>query len=449
MLLAALVAALLVPAPAAADHVGSATATEGEPLEFDIGISVPGEYDPVSGTATEGVDFDGDPFVGSPPSVEVETFEDDVDEPEETMRLVGPGAHEGTGTITDDDPTPTLSLGDVSVDESTGAATLTLTASNPSSREIVVPLLGADGTAIAPADYSLPPSVTLPAGMRSVAFGIAITNDFDDEIDETFSVRLGAPNDATVADGEAIVTIVNDDLRVVDVDDASTPEGDGGQSIARFTIRLNAPTFRTVTVRYLTGDGLATAPADYLARLGTVTFAPGQTGAVVDVAVVADNRKESPEAFALWLTEIAGARHGDGVAVGVIADDDGGENLDTSDVMPPQMTLGAPRAKGRRVTLRVACPSGERSCAGRITLFSAADRKARARLLRTERRLGARSFTLRGGTARNVAVPLPASIVSAARRSRRLKLEAYAVTQDASGNVDTRSRRATLRYRRR
>ena len=450
MLLAALCAALAVPASAAGHSFNSPAAAEGDPLVFESSnpLDFVGSFDPMSGTATEGVDFEDEASFGVN-GIEVATLEDDIDEPDETVLLDPPDAHEpAVGTITDDDPTPTLSVADVSVDEPAGTATLTLTASNPSWRDIVVPLTAADGTATG-ADYTLPPSITLPAGMRTVSIGIPITNDFDDELDETFAVQLGAPDGATVGDGEAVVTIVNDDLRVVDVDDASTPEGDGAQSIARFTVRLNGPTFRTVTVRYLTGDGLATAPADYLARLGVLTFQPGQTTAVVDVPVVADDRKESAEAFALWVTEVTNARHGDGVAVGVIVDDDGGANLDTSDVMPPQMTLGAPKLRGRRVTLRVTCPRGERSCTGRVTLFTVADRRSRARSLRRERRLGARSFSLRGGRASNVAITLPASVVRAARRAGRLKVQAFAVTQDAGGNVDTRTRRGTLRLRRR
>ena len=443
-LIAALAAALLAPASVAAHEISSPTADEGEPLEFSVG-PIFGSFDPQSGTATEGIDFDGEPVPGLV-TIEVPTFEDDVDEPDETVRLVAQDQHEGTGTIIDDDPTPSLSITDVAVDESTGAATMTLNASNPSSRDIVVPLVPVDGTAVGAVDYGMPATVTLPAGMRSVAFAIPIGNDFEDEIDETFLVRLGTPNDATIGDGEAVVTIVNDDLRVVDIDDASTPEGDDGTSIARFTIRLSAPTFRTVSVKYLTGDGLAQAPRDYLGRFGTATFAPGQTSAVVDVPVVADNRKEPAEAFAMWLTEIENARHGDGVAVGVIVDDDGGANPDTSDVMPPQMTLGRPKARGRRVTLRVGCPSGERTCTGRITLFTVPDRRSKARSLRRERRLGAKSFTMRGGAARNVTITIPASIARAARRVGRLKMQAFAVTQDSGGTVDTRTRRATVRY---
>jgi hypothetical protein len=448
--LAALVAALLLPATAAGDHIGSTSAQEGDALEFEVGLSLsPTPYDPQPGTATEGVDFDGEEIATAGPGnpAEVPTVEDDVDEPDETVRLVQDG-HEGIGTIIDDDPAPTLSIADVAADESAGVATVTLSASNPSARDIVVPLTGVDVFSSA-ADYAVPPSVTLPAGMRSVSFAVTLTNDTEDEIDEIFLVRLGTAEGAQIGDGEAIVTIVNDDLRVVDVDDASTPEGDGGQSIARFTIRLNGPTFRRVTVRYATTDGLASAPSDYLSRLGTVTFEPGQVTAVVDVPVIADDRREAAEAFALRLTEVVNARPGKTVAVGVIVDDDGGANTDTSDVMPPEMRIGAPKVRGRRVTMRVTCPRGERRCAGRITLFTVADRRSRSSSLRRERRLGAKSFRLGGGRSRTVAVTLSSATVRAARRAGRLKVQAFAVTQDAGGNVDTRTRRATLRYRRR
>ena len=396
LIFAALAAALVAPASSVAHDFNAPTAAEGEPLVFDVGLSLPAEFDPQSGTATEGSDFDGEPNLGGPGQIEVPTREDDIHEPAETVRLVAPDGHEGIGTITDDDPVPTLSIADASGDESAGAVTLKLTASNPSSRDLVVPLAGVDVFAVA-GDYSVPPSVTLPAGMRSVSFGVVLTNDTDDEIDEIFVVRLGETDGAAIGDGEAVVTIVNDDLRVVDIADASTPEGDGAQSIARFTVRLNAPTFRTVKVRYLTGDGLARAPADYLGRMGVLTFAPGQTVAAIDVPVIGDNVKESAEAFAVWLTEIENARAGKGVAVGVIVDDDGGANPDTADVMPPQVTIGRPKARGRRIRLRVACPSTEQSCAGRITLFTVADRRSKARALRRERRVGAKSFRLSGG----------------------------------------------------
>jgi hypothetical protein len=253
-----------------------------------------------------------------------------------------------------------------------------------------------------------------------------------------------------LADGEGVVTIVNDDLRVVDVFDAGTLEGSGGgTSIAQFVVRLNAPTFRTVDIRFTTGDGNARAPVDYLGKLGVVRFVPGQTVATVDVAIVADDASEPTESFALWLTGVDGARFGDAVAVGVITDDDGPASEQTADTTPPRMRLSAPKASGRKVSMRVTCPSGERRCAGRVTFFSAADRRSKARTLRRERRLGAASFRLSGGRSKTVAITVPASIAGAARRAGRLKVQAFTVTEDASGNVDTRTARATLRYRKR
>ena len=475
ILVVALAALLLVaPATASAYTFSSPTATEGDGLVFDVSGDTPGEqvallagtveFDPQSGSAVEGVDFpDQSGLRASSGRVTVATTDDSLDEPgaNETLTLVpSSGSNSGTGQIADGDPPPGLVISDATLPENGGPATLLIGSSHPSAVDIDIPLSGAPGSA-APNDYGVPASVRLPAGQTVVQLQVAIADDTEDEIDETFSVRLEpAPANATVVDGDGQVTITNDDLRIVDVLDISTPEGDGGTSTARFVVRLNAPTFRTVTVNFATADGLARAPADYLARLGLVTFQPGQTTANIDVVVAGDDRKEDPEAFALVLTGTNGnARIGDGAAVGVIIDDDGGTPPGTlpgttpgtnpsADDIPPRITLGRPRRKGSRVTIRVACPSTEQSCAGRVTLFNSADRRSRARLLRRERRLGTKSFRLAGGRAQTVSIRLSRTILRAARQARRLKVQAFAVTQDAAANVDTSTKTATLRYRR-
>jgi hypothetical protein len=483
-LIAALGAALfLTAAPAGAYTFDTPTTSEGDVLRFTFGVElgdVPGMFDPQEGPApkaTEEVDFEGEPVPPTPPNfADVPTIEDNVDEPDEKVKIVAPGGDEGIGTILDDDDPPALSVSDVSVPENEAAdAKLTISAPNPSSTDIVIPLSVAGG-----ADISVPESVTLPTLATSVDVPLTITNDAADEIDEQFPVRIdGVPAGATVADGEGVVTIVNDDLKIVDILDASTPEGDGGTSNLQFVIRLNGPTFRTVTVKFGTVDGNAKAPADYLGRAGTITFAPGQTTATLDVQVVGDERQEDSEVLGVWLVEITGAKLGDSIAVGVISDDDGevpggggtgsgtgtgtgpgtggggtgtgtggGTTEDASDVTPPQIRLGAPKASGRRVTMKVSCPSAERSCNGRITVFTVPDRRAKARTLRKERRVGAKSFRLRGGRSATVAITIPSSILKAARRSGRLKLQAFALTEDAADNLDTRTKRVTLRYRR-
>ena len=63
----------------------------------------------------------------------------------------------GVGTITDDDPTPTLSINDVTVTEGdTGTlnANFTVTMSAVSGQNVSVDFATADDTATAPADYA-------------------------------------------------------------------------------------------------------------------------------------------------------------------------------------------------------------------------------------------------------------------------------------------------------
>ena len=461
-----LVAAALLAAPASASgyQITAPRDPEGDGLVFHV-TPEPGDdlinvtMTPVGVTATGGQDFDDAPQTMTlPPTgadVTVPTIEDETYEGDETLDL-HVGGDVGRGTIADDEPL--LSVADATANEHAGTAAVTITASTAPAHDVTVPLSGRDGTATAPGDYSVPGSATLKAGETSVVVAVPLVDDTADEADETFSVLLGTPSpNAGVGDGEGVVTVTDDDQRNVDLLDTGTPEGDSGSSVARFTVHLSAPTFRTVTVRFTTADGQATAPADYLARLGTVVVQPGQTTAFVDVSVVGDTRAEPSEAFELRVTEVVGARLGDGVAVGVIQDDDGtapggggppgGGTTSSSDAKPPKMTLSGPKASGRRLTLRIACPRGERSCTGRVVVYTVPERRSKVRSLRRERRLGAKSFTLRGGRAKTLTITVPPSVLKAARKARHLKVQAFAVTHDAAGNVDTRTRGATLRFR--
>lgn len=56
-----------------------------------------------------------------------------------------------------------------------------------------------------------------------------------------------------------------------------------------------------MTLRYGTANGTATAPGDYAARTGTLTFAPGETAKTVTVPVQGDTLVEANEQFRLDL----------------------------------------------------------------------------------------------------------------------------------------------------
>ena len=109
----------------------------------------------------------------------------------------------------------------------------------------------------------------------------------------------------------------------VSVADASATEGTDAN--AAFTVSLSRA-FTTaghrVTVDYATSDGTATAGADYTATSGTLTFAAGEKTKTVNVPVLDDTVDEGSETFTLTLSNVQGARIGDGEATGTITNDD-------------------------------------------------------------------------------------------------------------------------------
>src|SRR6184192_2429001 len=91
------------------------------------------------------------------------------------------------------------------------------------------------------------------------------------------------------------------------IGDATVVEGSSGTVAATFQVGLSAPVPQTVTVDYATADGTATAPSDYTAKSGTLTFAPGETTKNVTVLVNGDLLPESDETFSVNLSNAGNA----------------------------------------------------------------------------------------------------------------------------------------------
>jgi hypothetical protein len=77
------------------------------------------------------------------------------------------------------------------------------------------------------------------------------------------------------------------------VNDVTVVEGTGAPMSAVFTVTLSAASAQPVTVGYDTASGTATAPADFAATAGTLTFAPGATSQTVSVSIVARKARAS------------------------------------------------------------------------------------------------------------------------------------------------------------
>ncbi len=112
-------------------------------------------------------------------------------------------------------PPPTLSTADASVLEGNKGTTrldLTVTLSRSITESVTVKYATADGTAQKKSDYTATSgTLTIPPGQTQGMISIAIKADRKRERDETFSVQLSNAVGATIADGAATTTILNDD----------------------------------------------------------------------------------------------------------------------------------------------------------------------------------------------------------------------------------------------
>jgi len=106
------------------------------------------------------------------------------------------------------------------------------------------------------------------------------------------------------------------------VDDVTVTEGNAGTVSAIFTARLSVAATQAVTVGFATANGTATAPGDYTAASGALTFTVGATTRTVAVSVAGDTAVEPDETFTVNLTNVVGATLSDGVGLGTISDDD-------------------------------------------------------------------------------------------------------------------------------
>jgi hypothetical protein len=131
---------------------------------------------------------------------------------------------------------------------------------------------------------------------------VPVVGDRLSEPNETFVVNLSSPTNATIADGQGVGTILDDEPRI-SISDVSKSEGRKNKSTSfTFTITLSATYDQAVSVSYRTVDGTAKASdGDYVAKTGTITFNPGETSKTITITVKGDSKKESNEAFYLDL----------------------------------------------------------------------------------------------------------------------------------------------------
>src|SRR5512133_1458269 len=153
--------------------------------------------------------------------------------------MAGPGAPQSA----------TLSINDVTVTEGDSGstdATFTVTLSEVSTDAVAVDYATADGSAVAPGDYTgASGTVTFLPGETTQTVTVGVNGDLLDENDETFDVDLTNAVNATIDDGLGVGTITDDaPLPAVSIGNSTVTEGNSGTVTATFTATLHAPSGR-------------------------------------------------------------------------------------------------------------------------------------------------------------------------------------------------------------
>lgn len=332
----------------------SVTRTGGD--DGEVGVS----FATANGTASAGADFtagagtltwgDGDvaaktitvPILDDSEVEPDETFAVDLSAPTGGATLGSAGA--ATVTIVSDDQVlqPGVLGFDPAgyvVDEGAGTATLTVTRTGGSDGVVGVDFSSSDASATAGSDYTAVGGTlawgdgdTLPK-----TISVAIIDDSEDEEDEDFGVTLSNPSgDATLGSDGASVTIA-------DNDEAPPPgivQFDGADDDGVLRLRINEDgssagpakgllTLRVVrmagsegpaSVAYATVNGSATAPSDFVAAGGELTWADGEDGdktIVLDI-VEDDDAPEPDETFSVLLSDAQGAGLGGSLTAQIV-----------------------------------------------------------------------------------------------------------------------------------
>ncbi len=258
-------------------------------------------------------------------------------------------------------PAVSITINDITVNEATGTASVTITLSNPSTNPITVDYATSDNTTEGSDYTSGSGTITFAPNETSKTIEIPISNDGVYEGSETLYVNLSnATGGATIGDAQGVITIKDDgtgtggnnnDQPQMSINDVTVEEG----SKAIFTVTVGAAespytvTFNTTT-NGTAEDTDITAPivvkdaqgnTIVANQDGSYTVPANTTSLTVEVPTVVDGVYEGSETFELnGKTEFMSSNVS---GTGTIKDDgsanDGDDNDGTIDNDQPQMSI--------------------------------------------------------------------------------------------------------------
>lgn len=298
-------------------NTGTASATFTLMLDAATTQTITVSYATADGTATAGSDYQtvSGTMTFAPgeisKTITVPVIGDRLAEPNETIVVnlsdaINATVADGQGIGTILDAEPRININNAAVNEgNTGTRPISFTVSLSAAYDLPVTLsyATANGTATAGSDYQAASgTLTIPAGQTSGTITVQVNGDRLAEPNETFFVNLSNLSYGVIVDGQGVGTIVDDEPRI-NISDVTKSEGKKNQTtLFTFTVTLSTAYDQPVTMSFQTVNGTATtSDNDFVAKTGTLTFAPGETTKTITIEVKGDSKKEANEYFYLNL----------------------------------------------------------------------------------------------------------------------------------------------------
>jgi hypothetical protein len=265
-------------------------------------------------------------------------------------------------------PTAMLTVSDSSLIEGDAGMTdvvFTVSLSAKSTVPVTVHYTTQNGTAQADSDFTGASDevIKFAPGETSKLITVRVSGDTTHELDETFTVVLSTPANATILDDSATGMIRNDDAPpLVNITDGLLLEGDAGRGALTFTVSLTEASGLPATVQFASAEGTALIESDYTLTPGALIFEPGETTKTISVDVLGDTSIEDHENFSVILQVANGATIGAGLGTGTILNDDTAirisetaSSLEGDAGTPPvAFTIGLEKASALPVTVHYA-----------------------------------------------------------------------------------------------
>ena len=198
------------------------------------------------------------------------------------------------------EPPPELAVDDVTVAEDGGNARFTVSLSRHSTVLVAVDFATSDGTARAGSDYrAFAGMLSFRPGETRKMLAVPVLDDHEDEADETFTVGLSNPRNATLADAEGTATITDVEYPGVSVSFGAAAYSVREGGFVQVAVELSTPPGRPLTIPLTHGPAGGAGENDYSGVPRSVRFAAADTRRSFLVAAEEDAEQDAGESVIL------------------------------------------------------------------------------------------------------------------------------------------------------